>query len=128
MTSLEKLKWLEMALHNLDIFLNLTVAQGGFIKIISDKWTLLFPIPSLSCEPSACAVCVCEPWQKPAKLEKPELQLSRISEGKSLCYQLFLSVNNVSNTGLVSKTLLNHQGLLPRAGAIKSSLNVSVYI
>lgn len=117
-----------MALHNLDIFLNLIVAQGGFIKIISDKWTLLFPIPSLSCEPSACAVCVWEPWQKPAKLEKPELQLSRISEGKSLCYQLFLSVNNVSNTGLVSKTLLNHQGLLPRAGAIKSSLNVSVYI
>lgn len=30
--------------------------------------------------------------------------------------------------GVVSKAQVNHQGLLPRAGASKSSLNVSVNI
>lgn len=38
-------------LHNLSFLLNLFVALGGFITVVSDKWTLLFLIPSPLCEP-----------------------------------------------------------------------------
>lgn len=65
-------------------------------------------------------LCVWGPWQKPVKTETPELQLSRISEGKKgtercLCYHWFLSINKVNYIGLVSKALVNHQRLLPRS-------------
>lgn len=95
-------------LHNLGFLLNLFVALGSFITVTSEKWTLLFMIPSSLCIPLAYAVWVWKPWQKAAKLEKPELQLSRISEGKKhtakcLCYQLFLPVNNVNYKSLLSK-------------------------
>lgn len=67
------------------------------------------------------------------QLEKPGWKLSRISEGKAgiekcLCYHWLLSIKKFNNIGLVSKALVNHQKLLPRAGLAKTSLNVSVKI